>query len=506
MNRNSRKKWTKSNNDVIISPNFSLHPLNSRSPSDGNDKDRDDGMTDIAFNLRSREKRIDLSSLSLHTKVPGMKEEDPVDGEAYRLSRKIHLKPVLVEEERMKEKKEQEKTLRMKRPKKQEKKERVAKKRIVVDVGEAKGAQMIAENPEEHKGIRIEEIYPAKRDVLNTNNATEPCEEVAADSAGDVVKIPFPETSLSSAGVQEKSHQVLPQDENLQVPLTVMSDEEKKEVIRAILLLRNEIRKTMYATLSQREAVSKSSSPAFGKRFRAMGEIIKFLATSTVIFLITLSAINFRAYYQIARYYLYPEERQAMEQDLLAVTNERPKVLASRPKLLPVAGIERHISEKLFPMNIQVIPIDNRIVIPKIGINAPIVNGIGIDSLLGEDWKQLEKDIQGGLQSGVVHYPGTAKPGQNGNFFLTGHSSYYAWDPGDYKEIFSLLGKLEVGDTYTVYYDQQKYSYEVTSKEIISPKDTDVLDQPADYEISTLMTCWPPGTAQKRMILTAKRI
>ncbi len=150
-------------------------------------------------------------------------------------------------------------------------------------------------------------------------------------------------------------------------------------------------------------------------------------------------------------------------------------------------------------------PPDNRLIIPELNLNVPIVIPKS-DSLLKEDWKQLEEDIQAGLQQGVVHYPGTARPGQAGNFFVTGHSSYYPWDPGKFKSVFARLHDLKVGDEYWVYYGGDKHRYVVQEAKEVSPGDVSVLDQPTDQRRSTLMTCTPIGTALRRLIISAVEV
>ncbi len=155
---------------------------------------------------------------------------------------------------------------------------------------------------------------------------------------------------------------------------------------------------------------------------------------------------------------------------------------------------------------IEIPPCESCIVIDKLGITAPVVFGIGEQSLIDENWRQLEKDLLVGLRDGVVHYPGTAKPGDIGNAFITGHSSYYTNDPGKYNYVFTKLGELQVGDTYKVYFQGKKHEYQIYEEKIVWPEDTSVLYQPRDKEISTLMTCWPIYTNYKRKIFVADRI
>jgi LPXTG-site transpeptidase (sortase) family protein len=150
-------------------------------------------------------------------------------------------------------------------------------------------------------------------------------------------------------------------------------------------------------------------------------------------------------------------------------------------------------------------PPENRLVIPKLGLNVPIVIP-PIDALLKEDWTKLEEEIQTGLQDGVVHYPGTAQPGQAGNFFVTGHSSYFPWAPGKFKSVFARLGELDVGDEYWVFYGGDKFRYVVDGKKEINPNDVTALDQPINKRISSLMTCTPVGTTLRRLIISAQEL
>jgi len=147
---------------------------------------------------------------------------------------------------------------------------------------------------------------------------------------------------------------------------------------------------------------------------------------------------------------------------------------------------------------------DNRIIIPAIGQNIPIKE-VSAKNLVEENWQALEDDIQEELRDGVVRYPGTATPGQRGNVFITGHSSYYLWNPGRYKDVFALLHNVDVGDRITVFYNQKEYIYEVEEKKTVSPEDVDVLKQTTDKRL-TLMTCTPIGTALNRLILIAKQV
>ncbi|PLS81443.1 hypothetical protein CYG49_02175 [Candidatus Saccharibacteria bacterium] len=143
---------------------------------------------------------------------------------------------------------------------------------------------------------------------------------------------------------------------------------------------------------------------------------------------------------------------------------------------------------------------DPRIIIPKINVDAPVVNGLS---------SIAEADVQRALQDGVVHYPipgANSLPGQKGNSVFLGHSSNDVFDNGNYKFVFLLLERLEVGDTFYVHYQGTRYTYSITKKEVILPNEVGKLVLPADKPMATLVTCVPIGTALKRLVVYAEQI
>jgi len=176
-------------------------------------------------------------------------------------------------------------------------------------------------------------------------------------------------------------------------------------------------------------------------------------------------------------------------------------MLLSVPEL-PTAG-RRSGGEALALLGVA--PPDNRLIVPKMGKNVPLVEATDA-ALHRGDWKTFEKDVQDALRYGVVRYPGTAEPGEPGNVFITGHSAYLPWDWGHYKEVFALLSMLEPGDEYSIYYRGDLHRYRVLKKFEVLPKDVSVLEQPGDKYLSTLMTCTPIGTTLRRLIVQGEEI
>jgi len=69
--------------------------------------------------------------------------------------------------------------------------------------------------------------------------------------------------------------------------------------------------------------------------------------------------------------------------------------------------------------------------------------------------------------------------------------------------IFSTLYKLEQGDEIIVEYDKSTYKYIVEEMFEVKPTNLSVLDQRFDDKILTLITCSPPGTYLRRLIIRA---
>ncbi len=133
--------------------------------------------------------------------------------------------------------------------------------------------------------------------------------------------------------------------------------------------------------------------------------------------------------------------------------------------------------------------------IPKIKVNAPVVYQPSIN----------EAAVLKSLQNGVVHYGTTPNPGEPGNSVIVGHSSNDWWQPGHYKFVFVLLDKMVVGDKFSINYKSRHYIYQVTKTKIVQPTDLTVLRQTTEPTV-TLITCTPPGTSWRRLVVSAKQI
>jgi sortase A len=110
------------------------------------------------------------------------------------------------------------------------------------------------------------------------------------------------------------------------------------------------------------------------------------------------------------------------------------------------------------------------------------------------------------LSSGVVRYPGSARPWEQWNVFIFWHSSNFPWVKWKYNDVFVLLNNLQKWDEIITYYKQKKYVYKVKIKSVINPGEVGILKRNKWKKELTLMTCWPIGTTLKRKIVIAELV
>lgn len=123
-------------------------------------------------------------------------------------------------------------------------------------------------------------------------------------------------------------------------------------------------------------------------------------------------------------------------------------------------------------------------------------------------WTQDVKDFDNDLKKGIVHYPGTAMPGEVGTAYISGHSSGYLWDKSPYKQVFAVLGQVKDGTSFTITATQNngktvKFNYVVERRGEFAANDQSQFLSTADSVVA-LSTCWPVGTVDRRLVLFAK--
>ena len=253
---------------------------------------------------------------------------------------------------------------------------------------------------------------------------------------------------------------------------------------------------------------------------------IKYIMTSVMIFGVLLVSSNFSAYSNILQSYIFKDNDkqeanlllnsanawEIKEKDIIykktkiekiAEFKEKTKKVEKTVNKFSIKQIISNADKKDIDLWINIVPYENRIVIPKIGKNVPLID---IKEKKVESKNKLDNIFMKELEDWVVRYPWSAKPWENGNTFIFGHSSNYPWVPWNYNDVFARLGQLKVWDVIFSYYGQKKYKYKVVSKKVVKPTDVWVLKNDKTKKELTLMTCWPVWTDLNRLIIKTELI
>jgi LPXTG-site transpeptidase (sortase) family protein len=119
-----------------------------------------------------------------------------------------------------------------------------------------------------------------------------------------------------------------------------------------------------------------------------------------------------------------------------------------------------------------------RLVIPSIGLDEVVVEGVGNDE----------------LNAGPGHLPGSALPGEPGNAVISAHRDRH----------FSALGDLRIGDIVHTETASQHARWIVTKRRVVGAGRPALFS--SDEPVLTLTTCWPIryfGSAPDRLIIEA---
>lgn len=226
------------------------------------------------------------------------------------------------------------------------------------------------------------------------------------------------------------------------------------------------------------------SNERFRNRLWAAIRPFVFFSFSLLIFAGVFVLVNWPAISQKLRYNIDSVQEkdqlvtEALIQDILS--SKKLNIAKETPSPIQTQAVEA-------PPQIQ----DNRLLVPKIGVDAPI---IFIES-------DNEKDLLAALKKGVIHYPHTGTPDTISNTVLTGHSSNYWWETGEYNYVFALLPDLQPGDQAIIYYQKKKYVYMMSDSIVVDPRSVEPYLQNTGKPMLTLITCVPVGTAWKRIIV-----
>ncbi|WP_216386964.1 class C sortase [Arcanobacterium phocae] len=146
--------------------------------------------------------------------------------------------------------------------------------------------------------------------------------------------------------------------------------------------------------------------------------------------------------------------------------------------------------EDIIPYMEQLKAADNglmsRIRIPSIDVDLPVYHGADDDTLL----------------KGAGHLEGTSLPigGKSTRTVITAHRGLAS------ATMFTNLDKVEIGDRFTIETFGEVLTYEIKSKDVVEPEDSQKVLVEPDKDLATLITCTPLGINTHRILVTGERV
>lgn len=125
----------------------------------------------------------------------------------------------------------------------------------------------------------------------------------------------------------------------------------------------------------------------------------------------------------------------------------------------------------------------NRIHIPSIGVDMPIVEG----------------ETEAALDRGAWRYPFSSNPEKNGNMVIVGHRFQFG---KAHARSFYLFHRVNIGDHILVVWNGTGYVYEVREIREVEPDDLSILESDETKKL-TLYTCTPLFTVLRRLVIVA---
>jgi len=226
------------------------------------------------------------------------------------------------------------------------------------------------------------------------------------------------------------------------------------------------------------------TTPRFFPNLRKINPILFYSSAGILIFLISFISLNSSSLY--LRWVIFETHAE--------ITYDKPSdTLTPTPsQFFPLpdnsAPIEPETNRANYSANADTI------IIGKLGIRAPLIWATG----------ESQKQLNDALNQGVILYPGSAVPGQNGEVVLSGHSSVFPWVKTQYGQVFTLLDKLAPGDIVSIVYNHKQYDYRMTGQEILNPNQVKISD--TTRPVLKMTTCWPIGTSAKRLVVYGELI
>ncbi|MCS7092911.1 MAG: sortase [Patescibacteria group bacterium] len=225
----------------------------------------------------------------------------------------------------------------------------------------------------------------------------------------------------------------------------------------------------------------------------------KVIGYLSYLFLIAGSLILFWSVYPIVSFEIY--SRLFLSRKIISpVYSEEKNIISEANSLLGSFNIfSNNLSDftraSIWFPTLKKVDLKSNHLVKEYSLSIPKLNISEARVVIGEE----------DLSKSLVHYLPETLPGEYGNVVILGHSSLpQLYNPKDYKTIFTFLPSLEKGDVILVKIGDVTYEYVVLDMFVVDPDDVWVLRQQKDAAYLTLITCVPPGTYLKRLIVKAK--
>jgi len=148
----------------------------------------------------------------------------------------------------------------------------------------------------------------------------------------------------------------------------------------------------------------------------------------------------------------------------------------------PPPLVQQNIASGATPVDQEVMPAENTLVVPGIRMQEIIYDGSSAAT----------------LSKGVWRRPHTSTPNAGSNTVLVGHRFTYTQPQG----VFYSLDKIAPGDDIFLYWEQTKYHYKVQEVFVVKPTAVEV-ESATDEDVLTLYTCTPLWSGRDRLVIRA---
>jgi sortase A len=167
---------------------------------------------------------------------------------------------------------------------------------------------------------------------------------------------------------------------------------------------------------------------------------------------------------------------QSVQERQFAAETRGPATSPSEPRITPT----QNFLQPLFRLGRLDPLVIGRLDIPRLGLTAMVREGVEPVT----------------LRRAIGHLPGSALPGESGNFVVAGHRDSF----------FRGLRLIQNGDEIRIKTSNGAFTYRVTALSVVDPSDTQSV-QATTTPVCTLVTCFPfdfVGLAPRRYIVRAE--